>query len=80
MLPPEYDQLTEAQRKGEEYIFPGLPAVRWHADLAGARSMAETKPALGYAVVSPRHPDQPTWKMLKIWKRLSRLGFVPTGD
>lgn len=75
-LPELYSRLSAEQQKGETHILPGLPAVVWHADLAGGRARAETLEVYTAFRFPPKGKQQPTWAMLLVWRRLARLGFV----
>ena len=72
--------LAEDQLAGEEAI-ERIPAAVWVSD--NPISLAVTHEAVDSTTGWPcrlalRSPRRPTWKMLRAWKDLSKLGFVVT--
>lgn len=72
--------LTEDQIAGKESI-EHIPAAVWVSD--NPVSLATTREAVDSTTGWPcrlalRSPRRPTWKMLRTWKDLVKLGFVVT--
>ena len=67
--------LTEDQIAGKERI-DSVPAALWVSD--NPASVAKTFEAKTSEYLAIRSPKNPTWRMLRAWKDLVKLGFVVT--
>ena len=74
--------LTDEQLAGKERI-DYIPAAFWVG--ANPTAVAQTHEAdsrghFGRGLFAVRSPKNPTWRTLRVWKDLTKLGFVMTTE